>query len=48
MLQRFGRGQLVELAVPGWPRQIRVDAVWSTRRPLGPAGAWLLQSLTRA
>lgn len=48
MLHRFGRGQLVELAVPGWPRQIRVDAVWSTRRPLGPAGAWLLQSLTRA
>ncbi|WP_241118067.1 LysR family transcriptional regulator, partial [Achromobacter xylosoxidans] len=29
MLHRFGRGQLVELAVPGWPRQIRVDAVWS-------------------
>jgi len=25
-----------------------VDAVWSTRRPLGPAGAWLLQNLTQA
>lgn len=48
MLQRFGGGQLVELTVPGWPRQIRVDAVWSTRRPLGPAGAWLLQNLTQA
>ncbi|MBB1595604.1 LysR family transcriptional regulator [Achromobacter sp. UMC46] len=47
MIQRFGRDQLVELTVPGWPRHIRVDVVWSTRRPLGPAGAWLLDSLTR-
>lgn len=47
MIQRFGREQLVELTVPGWPRHIRVDAVWSTRRALGPAGAWLLDSLTR-
>lgn len=47
MIQRFGRDQLVELNVPGWPRHIRVDAVWSTRRALGPAGAWLLESLTR-
>ncbi|MFF7059681.1 LysR family transcriptional regulator [Achromobacter spanius] len=47
MIQRFGRDQLVELTVPGWPRHIRVDAVWSTRRALGPAGAWLLDSLTR-
>lgn len=47
MIQRFGRDQLVELTVPGWPRHIRVDAVWSTRRALGPAGAWLLESLTR-
>ncbi len=47
MIQRFGRNQLVELTVPGWPRHIRVDVVWSTRRPLGPAGAWLLDSLTR-
>lgn len=46
MIQRFGRNQLVELTVPGWPRHIRVDVVWSTRRPLGPAGAWLLDSLT--
>ena len=43
----FGGDQLVELKVPGWPRHIRVDAVWSTRRALGPAGAWLLESLTQ-
>lgn len=48
MIQRFGRDQLVELNAPGWPRHIRVDVVWSTRRALGPAGAWLLDSLTRA
>lgn len=47
MIQRFGRDQLVELKVPGWPRHIHVDAVWSTRRALGPAGAWLLESLTQ-
>ncbi len=46
MFQRFGQDQLVELKAPGWPRHIRVDAVWSRRRALGPAGAWLLQSLT--
>jgi len=46
MLQRFGGGELVELDVPGWPRSIRVDAVWSTRRTLGPAAAWLLRRLT--
>jgi DNA-binding transcriptional LysR family regulator len=46
MIQRFGQDQLVELKSPGWPRHIRVDAVWSRRRALGPAGAWLLQSLT--
>jgi DNA-binding transcriptional LysR family regulator len=46
MIQRFGQDRLTELKAPGWPRHIRVDAVWSRRRPLGPAGAWLLQSLT--
>ncbi|MGE8689139.1 MAG: LysR family transcriptional regulator [Achromobacter sp.] len=46
MIQRFGQDQLAELKAPGWPRHIRVDAVWSRRRALGPAGAWLLQSLT--
>lgn len=46
MIQRFGQDQLAELKAPGWPRHIRVDAVWSRRRALGPAGAWLLESLT--
>ncbi|MFU1929952.1 LysR family transcriptional regulator [Bordetella hinzii] len=45
MVQRFGQGRLRELDAPGWPRHIKVDAVWSTRRTLGPAGAWLLQRL---
>ncbi|AIT26716.1 lysR substrate binding domain protein [Bordetella holmesii 30539] len=45
MVQRFGQARLRELDVPGWPRHIKVDAVWSARRTLGPAGAWLLHSL---
>ena len=48
MVQRYGADQLVELPVPGWPRHTRVDAVWSMRRALGSAGAWLLQSLIEA
>jgi len=40
-----GDGRLQELAINGWPKQVRVDVVWSRERPLGPAAAWLLERL---
>ncbi len=42
LVHRYGRGQLVELPLPGWPRLIGADAVWSRDTPLGPAALWLL------
>lgn len=44
LVARYGSG-LQQLAVAGWPRQLRIDAVWSRRQPLGPAAAWVLQVL---
>lgn len=40
-----GDGRLQELAINGWPKQVRVDVVWSRERSLGPAAAWLLERL---
>lgn len=48
MIQRFGRDQLVELRMAGWPRHIPVDIIWSTRTTLGSAGAWLLDKLSKS
>ncbi|KVN30965.1 transcriptional regulator [Burkholderia pyrrocinia] len=45
MVEHFARDQLCELRARGWPRRVRVDAVWSRNRPLGPAGAWLLDAM---
>ncbi|MOA21639.1 LysR substrate binding domain protein [compost metagenome] len=45
MVGRFARGRLRELKVPGWPRSVAVDVVWSRQRSLGPAAAWLLERL---
>jgi DNA-binding transcriptional LysR family regulator len=42
LVARYGRGQLRELALPGWPRLVACDAVWSKDAPLGPAALWLL------
>ena len=44
LVERYGAG-LQPLPVAGWPRQQRIDAVWSRRQPLGPAAAWVLQVL---
>ena len=41
---RYGQG-LTALALPGWPRQRAMDAVWSRQRPPGPAQAWMLTQL---
>lgn len=48
LVQDFAHGQLRELPVLGWPRQVPVDLVWSRQRGLGPAGSWLLERLQSA
>jgi DNA-binding transcriptional LysR family regulator len=45
LVANHGGGQLQELQLPGWPRQLRVDAVWSRQRQLRPVAAWLLGRL---
>lgn len=39
------RRTLVELAMPGWPKTVSVDAVWSKGNPPGPAGSWFKDRL---
>ncbi|VCU68940.1 HTH-type transcriptional activator AllS [Pigmentiphaga humi] len=48
LLTRFAADTLVELDVPGQRRLLPLDLVWSNRRPLGPAGAWLLEEFLKA
>jgi DNA-binding transcriptional LysR family regulator len=45
LVTRFADDRLTQLKVRGWPRQVRVDAVWSRQRTLGPAGGWLLETM---
>ncbi|SDH46170.1 DNA-binding transcriptional regulator, LysR family [Pseudomonas panipatensis] len=45
MNQRFANGRLHQLQVPGWPRSVAVDVVWSRQRSLGPAARWLVERL---
>ncbi|BEV71926.1 LysR family transcriptional regulator [Paludibacterium sp. THUN1379] len=47
LVRRYGAG-LVPLPLPGWPRQVTVEAIWSRERPLGPAGTWLLSAILQA
>ena len=44
---QFGRGTLVELKLPNWPRPVSMDAVWAKATPPGPAGLWLLERLAQ-
>ena len=45
LAQRFARDGLCELQLRGWPKTVRVDAVWSRHHGLGQAGGWLLDTL---
>ncbi|MDR7344348.1 DNA-binding transcriptional LysR family regulator [Pantoea alhagi] len=45
LVEQFGHGVLRMLPVAGWPQNIAVDAVWSTRTPPGPAGRWMIDQL---
>ena len=40
LVASHGGGQLQELQLPGWPRHVRVDVVWSRQRSLRPVAAW--------
>ncbi|WNW11078.1 LysR family transcriptional regulator [Pseudomonas sp. DTU_2021_1001937_2_SI_NGA_ILE_001] len=48
LVSGYASGRLKELQVPGWPRSGPVDVIWSRQRGLGPAGAWLLDTLMPA
>jgi DNA-binding transcriptional LysR family regulator len=48
VVKRFGAAELKELQVHGWPRSIRVHAIWSRERGLGQAGAWLCNTFLQA
>ncbi|UTH73436.1 LysR family transcriptional regulator [Chromobacterium sp. IIBBL 290-4] len=43
-----GGGELCQLDVAGWPRQVPTDLIWLHRKPLGKAGAWLLHALSES
>lgn len=45
LVQRYDRGHLVELALPGWPRRIHSDLVWRRDMPPGPAALWWADAL---
>lgn len=45
LVQRHGGGRLKELRAHGWPRRVALDVLSARRRPLGPAGQWMLEVL---
>ncbi|CAJ0788261.1 putative HTH-type transcriptional regulator YahB [Ralstonia condita] len=45
LVDHFAADRLHEVRARGWPRQLPVDVVWSRQRPLGQAGAWLLETM---
>ncbi len=46
LVENYGGDMLQQLDIPGWPRSVRVDMVWSRRSRPGPALAWTLQRLS--
>lgn len=45
LVENFGKDKLVQLEIPGYPRKVEIDLVWSRSVPLGPAGQWFIQEL---
>jgi len=39
------QGQLSELTLPGYPKRVAIDVVWSNNQPPGPVGSWLRERL---
>ncbi|WMJ69479.1 LysR family transcriptional regulator [Stenotrophomonas sp. 24(2023)] len=44
LVQRYDRGQLLELALPGWPHRVHSDLVWRRDTPPGPAALWWVEA----
>lgn len=47
LVENYAPGRLHELGVPGWPKHIAIDAIWSSRYAVGSVSAWLLALLER-
>ncbi|HIE5096498.1 LysR family transcriptional regulator [Stenotrophomonas maltophilia] len=47
LVQRYDRGRLVELVLPGWPRRIHSDLLWRRDTPPGPAALWWANALEK-
>lgn len=47
LVDNYAADRLVQLAVPGWPRQQAIELIWSRQRPLGPAANWLREALLK-
>ena len=45
LVRQFGRGVLHPLTLAGGQQQSRMDVIWSTRHPPGPAGYWMIDQL---
>lgn len=45
LVDHFAADRLHEVHARGWPRHVPVDVVWSRKRTLGQAGAWLLETM---
>ena len=45
LVQRYDRGRLVELTLPGWPRRIHSDLLWRRDAPPGPTALWWADAL---
>lgn len=45
LVQRYDRGRLLELRLPGWPRRIHSDLVRRRDSPPGPAALWWADAL---
>lgn len=48
MVDYFGNNSLQLLPIAGWPQQISLEVIWSTRFTLGPAGRWMIDQLSAA
>lgn len=47
LVERFGKDDLVELKVKGYPKYVEIDIIWKCRPALGLAGQWFLDQLTK-
>lgn len=46
LVKRYSWAPLKELTVPGWPKNVVIDAVWFRDRPLGAVAQWLIKHVS--